>query len=206
MAPGSLVAVLQAIGARPDAAVFQTAVRMVDATAQKVLWSSVPPAHESATDFLKARLHGSRLSCLPDHVFSWRRLRPLHGGLVDLPLAWNADDATWLLLGRDAGLFGVPEAEVLWRQSGLNISSSASGDWQKLAADLEFLRLLDTWGLADTEVNHLARVWLMRRLTSIYGFGLRDLPPLRRALPPGMRRWLAPAAARMARRAVRSGW
>ena len=183
MQPGSVRAVLDTIAAEPRARVLQLPVDSVSADLDHLYWRSVPPTHESATEFLQARLAGQRLSCLPDHVFHWPSLRRIAGGLVDLPLAWNADDASWLLLGKEAGLQSVPGAKVLWRQSADNISGNVGQRWDKLRADLRFIDFLDKAELPDLGWRRGLPGWLYRRLTDLYQVGFRDLAVAARVLP-----------------------
>ena len=193
MAPGSVDAVLAAIERQPALAVLQLPVQMVSEDLRTVLWSSQPPAWESAADFLRARLRGERLSCLPDHVFDAHRLRAF-GGFVDLPLAWNTDDATWLLLGRDAGIGSAPGALVQWRQSESNISARQDNLWVKLQADLAFMAFLDQHRLSHAVGRAMVDNWFERRLVDLYRLGPSELTRLWNVLPWENRRtwfWLA---------------
>lgn len=172
MAPGCVAAFHAARLRAPRSKVFQFAVDMVDEPLRTVLWSATPPLEESAAAYLRERFAGRRLSCVPEHVFHWPTLRDAAGGFVDLPLAWSADDATWALLGRSAGIAGVPEAKVLWRQSAHNISHAGHRRWDKLGADLAYLRWLQAQGL-QVGIGRPAR-WLGTRIVRLYGFGWRD--------------------------------
>lgn len=44
-------------------------------------------------------------------------------GFVNFDLAWNSDRASWLQFAYPKGIYTVPEARVLWRYSGENITS-----------------------------------------------------------------------------------
>jgi hypothetical protein len=168
----------------PHCAVFQFAVDMVGPDLTPLLWRSVPPAHESAAQFLAARLEQRRLSCLPDHVFHLPTLRRQHGGLVEFPLAWNSDDASWLVLGAEHGIGGIPEATVAWRQSGRNVSDGSYRREDKLQADLVFVRWLQARpDLRETAARRMPR-WLGTRLARVYGFRAADTPRLIAHLGP----------------------
>ena len=194
MAPNAVQAFKVARQRQPECAVFQFALEMVSADLQRVFWSSMPPALESSSDFLGARLAQRRLSCLPEHVFHLPTLRALNGGFVSLPLAWNADDATWALLGQAHGIGGIQEAKVLWRQSAQNISNAAHLNWEKLAADVEYLHWLAAHGFLVGEARKQSARWLGTRLVRLYQFGVADLPRLLNQVPAGQRRALAWAA------------
>ena len=77
-----------------------------------------------------------------DHVFSRAALLRA-GGFVDFPLGWFSDDATWLEIAREGGIYTVPEGRVHWRRSGLNLSSDApQRRGEKLRAHVAFLAWL----------------------------------------------------------------
>jgi hypothetical protein len=189
MSPGCVAAFQAARASLPAPRLFQFAVDMVSADLQTVLWAALPPALESASAFLRARLGHRRLSCVPEHVFHAPTLRHLHGGFVDFPMAWGSDDATWALLGRVAGIAGVPQAKVMWRQSALNISNGGYRRWEKLACDLEFLDWLQHHVLLDAAARRLTWRWLGTRMKRQYAMDWRDLPRLAGSMPP--RRWPA---------------
>ena len=189
MAPNCVAAWRAARQRQPAPRLLQFAVDMVSADLQTVLWGSTPPALESGSDFVLARLGHRRLSCVPEHVFHAPTLRELDGGFVDFPMAWGSDDATWALLGQCAGIAGVPEAKILWRQSDMNISNGSYRRWEKLACDLGLLDWLRQRGLLNARATRLAWRWLGTRLVRQYSLGWRDLPRLTSLLP--LRRWPA---------------
>jgi glycosyltransferase involved in cell wall biosynthesis len=197
MCPGSMQAVQEAIQSNPDKGLFQLSVKMTSTDLTQTMWASNPPEFESARSFLQARFQGLRLSCLPDHVFSWHRLRQMNNGFIEFPLGWNSDDATWVTIAGPDGIVGVPVGQVLWRQSSLNISADTGHRWIKLAADLKFLAFLDDQRLLDKELRKLSRYWLRRRLTELYGFKFRDGIKLWKILPIEMRTILPLVVAKM---------
>ena len=205
MAPGSVASVLAAIERQPTVSVLQLAVRMCSSDLQAVTLQSDPPAWESADDFLAARLSSERLSCLPDHVFNWTRLRELAGGMVVLPLAWNADDATWLLLAGDKGLSAAPGAMVLWRQSDTNISAQRGNVWTKLGADVAYVDFLHRHGFMTRVRQGAVTRWFSERLVNLYGFDFLDLPMLWRRLPWPLRTAWFLLMARLCWRRLRRG-
>lgn len=66
-------------------------------------------------------------------------------GFVNFDLAWNSDRASWLTFCFPNGIRTIPEARVLWRYSGVNITSQKTDKLiykRKLNARLDFLRWL----------------------------------------------------------------
>jgi hypothetical protein len=135
-------------------------------------------------------------------VFHWEWLRDTAGGFVDMPLAWNADDATWALLGQSAGIGGIPEAKVSWRQSSENISNGANGRWVKLGADIAYLDWLRDRDLMSKSARRQSVRWLGARLVDLYEFRLADAPRVWRTIPAAYHAAVAGAVVRGVRRAL----
>ena len=97
------------------------------------------PEVESALEFVYHRLRGNRESYACEYIFS-REVYDHFGGMVRYPLAWCADDATWARFSAINGLRTISGPRVLWRRSGLNISSVKGQTIpEKLAAAALFL-------------------------------------------------------------------
>lgn len=86
-----------------------------------------PPRHplvETEREFLFARFSEGRSSCAIEYIFR-RSVFDRANGFVDFPLAWCADDASWIVFSRRTGIRTIQDAYVLWRLSTLNISAPA---------------------------------------------------------------------------------
>jgi glycosyltransferase involved in cell wall biosynthesis len=100
------------------------------------------PDWETSLDFLKRRLEGTTYSFIVEYIFK-KDLYKKNGGVVDFPAAWASDDATWALFGKTNGIYTIPGKPVLWRQSGINISSDKTKyAHKKIDASFEFLRFI----------------------------------------------------------------
>ena len=70
------------------------------------------------------------------------------GGFVGFDLAWNSDRASWLKFSTPYGIKTVPNAKVLWRYSGENITALKKDitiQRRKAFARVEFLKWLATF-------------------------------------------------------------
>lgn len=167
MSSNCVSAFYKGLDAKPNAAIFQLSVKQVDSSLNHLM-ESRPLQHESAEDFIIARFSSSKISCVPNYIFNWDVLKDKAGGFVNFPLAWNSDDATWVLLAKEKGVFGLKSGEVLWRQSQQNISTSCSLSSQKLVADIQYLEWLKIMGFKISYWKQLR--WLAARLAYVYKF------------------------------------
>jgi len=120
MEPNCVKEFYETLYLHPKATVFRFARRDIDQNGQ-IIREIQSIKNETGLEFLKSKLIGKR-SCLPDHIFNWKKLKEINNGLVNFPLAWCADDATWCLLGKIHEIIAIPSAIVQIRNSGINIS------------------------------------------------------------------------------------
>jgi glycosyltransferase involved in cell wall biosynthesis len=111
----------KALDLYPNAAAFRFPREVIDANGQSI-YPKEPIKNETALEFLEAKIMGCG-SCLPDHIFNWKKLKEANGGFVKFPLAWHSDDATWCLLGKTHEIIAIQSAFVQIRYSGINIST-----------------------------------------------------------------------------------
>lgn len=165
MAPNCVEQFHNALQLLPECKVFQFKVRQV--TADLVLIREfVPDRKVGAGLSIIKKLKGESISCVPDHVFNLAYLKQVSGGFINFPLAWNSDDATWAILARENGIGGIPEAEVLWRQSNENISARTDNLEWKLRADIQYLQWLNAERFRVPYILQLR--WLAGRLKYVY--------------------------------------
>lgn len=102
---------------------------------------SVFPQIMDAKEFVISKFRGKLKSFVVEYVFS-RRLYNAIGGFQPYDLAWNADDATWLKMASEQGIYTIEGACVNWRKSALNISPNAKDSAivrRKINADLSYV-------------------------------------------------------------------
>lgn len=83
------------------------------------------PDFESSEEMAYHLLYWQRGNSMPDHIFS-RDVYERAGGFVYTPYAQGADWATSILFSKQQGMRVVQAGMISWRQSGMNISSTAS--------------------------------------------------------------------------------
>lgn len=95
---------------------------------------------QSDIDFVKNRLNSAQSSFACEYVFR-RKIWFESGGFVNFPLAWYADDASWIKFSNGTDILTIFSAKVYWRISNVNISGASSKDSSviKSKACIEYL-------------------------------------------------------------------
>ncbi|WP_121809545.1 glycosyltransferase [Mucilaginibacter kameinonensis] len=105
------------------------------------------PQTESSAQMAYNLLHGRRGNSMPDHIFS-RSIYEECGGFVFTLYAQGADWAMSILFSRKKGMFIIPNAQIYWRYSGINISSNAARNKNDMiCGHLDFI----SWALVHFE-------------------------------------------------------
>jgi glycosyltransferase involved in cell wall biosynthesis len=103
------------------------------------------PLTESGIQFIYHRLKGERLSYVSEYIFS-REAYLNNEGMVDFPLAWGSDDASWLAFSQNNGILTIQGTSVLWRRGAYNITpSGAKHQIQRIEAAFRFVNWLDNF-------------------------------------------------------------
>jgi glycosyltransferase involved in cell wall biosynthesis len=107
------------------------------------LWSRKPfPVRLSAVDFVDGRIQHRLHSSVVEYIFSRSKFEAV-GGFQSFDLAWFSDDATWIKMMGEQGVYTLPEALVYWRFSEQNISSTSADPsliLRKVQSSLSFLQ------------------------------------------------------------------
>lgn len=111
---------LQETDGRYDVYRFST-VR-IDESDQVILVNPPHPHTETSLAFLHHILTGQRRSYAPEHIFR-RAVYDAREGLVDFPLAWCSDHASWAEFGRETCIRTVEGPVIRWRESVGNLTS-----------------------------------------------------------------------------------
>jgi len=105
--------------------VYRFNTHVIDEFGKQKSGSLRSPDFESSEEMAYHLLYWQRGNSMPDHVFS-REVYNRTGGFVYTPYAQGADWATSILFSKDKGMYVVQDGLISWRQSGINISSTAS--------------------------------------------------------------------------------
>jgi len=131
--------------------IYRFNTRQINAIGQVEKDNPKHPPWESAGDFLRARMRGLRASYTCEYIFS-RSAFLDNNGFISFPLAWCSDDATWIALAAQRGIYTIPHAMTSWRLSGENISAqSDDAAMQKLEADLQYLAWIKKFFTTDND-------------------------------------------------------
>ena len=119
--------------AHPEVNIFHCRISIVDGAGKLIKVGDLWPEFETCADYLYSRGVRRLAQTMPEFLVRTTALRDI-GGMVEMPLAWYSDDATWFLLAKDHGIITTPEILFNWRYSGVNISSRFDIAAQKVAA------------------------------------------------------------------------
>lgn len=123
---------------------FRFNTKIINHEGKVVQNNTVHPLVEDAYQFAISRLELKRSSYVVEYIFSKQKYLEC-GKFVNFPLAWSSDDATWINIGLDKGIFTISSPNVYWRYSFTNISSSQIFINEKIAASLQYLIWLKNW-------------------------------------------------------------
>lgn len=115
--------------------------------------NTLHPQVENACEFAVSRLELQRSSYAVEYIFSKQKYIG-SGKFVSFPLAWCSDDATWISIGAEKGIFTIPDAFVYWRYSFTNISAIQNLVKEKIEASLQYLVWLKKWIAAHCKSDY----------------------------------------------------
>lgn len=95
---------------------------------EAAVWPVLPFGDRiDAATFVDRRIRGELHSTVVEYIFRRSRWEAV-GGFERFDLAWCSDDATWVKLSGEAGIYTIPGPQVKWRYSGINISSKHANE------------------------------------------------------------------------------
>ena len=119
----------------------------------------------TAEVFINLRLlQGTLRSCAIEYIFSRKIYNKM--GIVDFPLAWGSDDATWINYAAANEGITLMDAYVQWRMSGKNISTvldNKQSNEKKIDASCKLIAWLIEFS-KERDIN-LSNNLLLKRLT-----------------------------------------
>jgi glycosyltransferase involved in cell wall biosynthesis len=119
----------------------------------------IEPAKElpeviSGFDLISKKIRGDIKTYVTDYIFS-RFVYDNLNGFENFPLAWGADDATWVKFAAEKGIQTIPGDGVCWRTSSQNISNIAyEGKKNKVLA----LLMYSKWNIKNFSDHPFVKV------------------------------------------------
>ncbi|WDF59099.1 glycosyltransferase [Flavobacterium sp. KACC 22758] len=108
-----------------DAELIRFNLKVIDENGKSTSKDFNHSVHETSEILLDQMLLMKETITASEFIFS-RDVYNLNHGFVEFPLAWFSDYATWLIYGKNKGIFYIKRATVYWRLSSNNISSVVS--------------------------------------------------------------------------------
>ena len=149
--PDYLETVAALIDRHPDATLYQTQFRLIDAEGQRLRAASPVPERETAAEYLAARLQQRRDSFGTGYVMRAADYEAA-GGIPAFERLLFADDALWLTLMRRGGKAAAPRECFSYRSH--PASTSASADWRShITAMSQYVSFLQDVSRQDAPVR-----------------------------------------------------
>jgi len=139
----------------------------------------VNPPHpfiESGGQFIYHRLKYERLSYVSEYIFS-RKAFQKNNGMVDFPIGYCSDDASWLAFSGESGILTIQGAYVFWRWGAYNITpSGAKYQSDRIKAIFSFVNWLDEFTekngtgnryLTRDMIKNLSQSWFLRQVKGV---------------------------------------
>jgi glycosyltransferase involved in cell wall biosynthesis len=146
---------------KPSADLFRFNVSIIDNESKLIGSGKLHPPFETAENFAKRRMHGQCLSTACEFIFT-RYIYESKNKFVEFPLAWCSDDATWIKFSEEKGIYTISGEPVLWRMSGLNISSDSEKSYKlKFTSAIRYVKFIDTLFVFSNEEKF---EWLIGQL------------------------------------------
>lgn len=143
--------------------------KVVDENENLIEEPCINPLQESGVHFIADKFLGKRRSSIAEYIFS--RHIFIKKRIIEFPLAWCSDDATWLSFSENKGIVTIDEGFVNVRIS----SESISGDTDKygepkIEACLQYLiflkknyfhELSEEFKKSNTSFNEMTKRWFL---------------------------------------------
>ena len=148
----------------------------IDDDSKVILTNPQHPLTESGIQFIYHRLNYQRSSWVSEYIFS-REAYIENGGMIDFPIAYCSDDASWLAFSKTTGILTIQGAKVHWRQSAYNISPSGPRyQSERIEATSKFVTWLDRFikanrisdsNITKDKIKELSQSWFLRQVRGV---------------------------------------
>lgn len=127
----------------PDVNLFHCRLRYIDKNKNVLQLSQPASEYESCADFVCQRLFWGRKQAAPEFLFR-KKMWIDYKGLVNFPIAWYSDDATWNLFSQK-GVAYSSKPLLSFRMSGKNLSSTDVRCHEKIEAMKKYVGWLENF-------------------------------------------------------------
>ncbi len=161
--------------------VYRIPVSVIDELGN-VIWKANLKSNETTMlEVIQAKLKSKAVSFVVEYIFS-RKVFDEFGGFYSLPLAWGADDISWLIFTKNSLIFSLQNSQVYWRLSKQNISSNSYENYTiKLNSLMKYGNFLKKY-VSNTTKEHIFKSQFktdLYRFIKIHLFNvLMDVPVL----------------------------
>ena len=157
----------------------------IDDDSQIIAINPPHPLTESGGQFIYHRLRYERASYVSEYIFS-RKSYLKNEGIIDFPMAYCSDDASWIAFSEESGILTIQGANVYWRRSSENICpSGAKYQAERIEAAFLFINWLnDVIKSSGTGHQHITREiirelsksWFLRQVRGVAPITLSNFP------------------------------
>lgn len=116
--------------------VFRFGTQVIDENSVVSDYLYTHPREEYGFEFLERKIKGGTRSSLSEYIFNKKEL--FKTGIKDLPLAWFSDLLLVIELGIEEPIISINDSVVLFRNSGINITSKKDNLVKKNEATFAF--------------------------------------------------------------------
>lgn len=126
--------------------VYHFNIDIIDSEGKLLKECNKYPSLLSSLQFFYMIYTGQIDARIPEFIFRTKHFWN-QGGYVDFDLGYTSDNATVMVCAERQGIYSVPEAKVLWRESGINLSSDKDIvlTQRRTRALIHFLNWTDTY-------------------------------------------------------------
>lgn len=158
--------------------VFHFNINIINSKGITIKECSAYPPVLSSSDFFHLLYTGCIDARMPEFIFKTASFKQ-NGGFVEFDMAYRSDNATVMLHAIDKGICSITGGRVLWRDSGLNLSSKYDQTLyrRKAVASVDFFNWCNVFfskmGLHNPlETNQIYR-WISDEILRIPNLALR---------------------------------
>lgn len=144
MEPACIERFYEALQQNSNFDVFHFDIDIIDSNDTIIKSCNNYPPVLSVEDFLRLLYTYQIDARMPEFIFKTQHFR-LSGGFVHFDLAYRSDNATVMVNAENQGIFTISGAKVLWRDSGINISSSRNKELmtRRVYATIDFFNWME---------------------------------------------------------------